>query len=154
MCSSQTAMNSSTKYPEEHARLIALIPESGRAATLGGEIMRAINVISKGKPNSVEALNFLTRVGVLSIEENDLHSRLNVDETQGGEQPSEAKVLALETLTDRAISLLLLHPDLEYVENEDGFVGCEPEPDASGEGTRTRSSRRTRRTSATTPYNI
>ena len=146
-------MNSSTKYADDYERLIALVPQSGRAETIGGEIMRAINVISKGKANSVEALHFLTKVGLLCKEDKDLYSQLNVDETQG-EEPSEARVLALETLADRAISLILMHPDLEYVDNEDGFIGCEPELDASGEGTRTRSSRRTRRTSATTPYNI
>ena len=144
--------SSSTKYPDDYERLIALIPLSGRAATLGGEIMRATNVISKGKPNSVEGLNFLTKVGVLSKDEKDLFSQLtNLDETQDGEQPSEAKVLALETLTNRTISLILLHPDLEYVENEDGFEGCDPDPDSTR-----KSSRRTQRTSArkTTSYNI
>lgn len=144
-------MTSSTKYPDDYERLIALIPQSGRAGTLGGEIMRAINVLSKGKPNSAEALRFLTKVGVLSNEEKDLYSQLtNLCETQG-EEPSEAKVLVLETLTDRAISLILLHPDLEYVENEYGFEGCEPDPDSTR-----KSSRRTQRTSArrTTSYNI
>jgi len=143
-------MTTSTKYPDDYERLIALIPQSGRAGTLGGEIMRAINVLSKGKPNSAEALRFLTKVGVLSNNEKDLHSQLNVDETQG-EEPSEAKVLVLETLTDRAISLILLHPDLEYVENEYGFEGCEPDPDSTR-----KSSRRTQRTSArrATSYNI
>jgi hypothetical protein len=140
---------------DDYERLIALIPPSGKAETLGGEIMRAVNVLSKGKTNRVEALSFLTKVGVLSKEDKDLHSQLNVGETQG-EEPSEAKVLALETLKERAISLILLHPDLEYVENEDGFVGCEPEPDASAEATRTKSSRTTQRTSArrTASYNI
>ena len=147
-------MTSSTKYPDDYERLIALIPQSGRAGTLGGEIMRAVKVLSKGKAHSVEALRFLTKVGVLSNDEKDLHSQLtNLCETQG-EEPNEAIVLALETLTDRAISLILLYPDLEYVENEDGFAGC-PEPDASAEGAR-KSSRRTQRTSArrTTSYNI
>ena len=140
----------------DYERLIALIPQSGRAETLGGEIMRALNVISKGKAHRTEALHFLTKVGVLSKDEKDLYSQLtNLCETQG-EEPSKAIVLALETLADRAISLILLHPDLEYVENEDGFVGCEPEPDASAAATRTKSSRRTQRTSArrTASYNI
>ena len=110
----------------DYERLIALIPQSGRAETLGGEIMRALNVISKGKAHRTEALHFLTKVGVLSKDEKDLYSQLtNLCETQG-EEPSKAIVLALETLADRVISLILLHPDLEYVENEDGFVGCEP----------------------------
>ena len=87
-------MNSSTKYADDYERLIALVPQSGRAETIGGEIMRAINVISKGKANSVEALRFLTKVGVLCKEDKDLHSQLNVGETHG-EEPSEAKVLAL-----------------------------------------------------------
>ena len=145
-------MTLSTKFPDDYERLIALIPPSGRAETLGGEIMRAVKVLSQGKTHRAEALRFLMKVGVLSNgDEKDLHSQLtNLDETQG-EEPNENRVLALETLTDRAISLILMHPDLEYVENEVGFVGC-PEPDASAEATRTRSSRRTARRA--TSYNI
>jgi hypothetical protein len=138
-------MTLSTNYPDDYERLIALIPQSGKAETLGGEIMRAVNVLSKGKTNRLEALSFLTKVGVLSKEDKDLHSQLNVGGTQG-EEPNENRVLALETLADRAISLILMHPDLEYVENEGGFVGCEPEPESTRKSSR--------RTARATSYNI
>jgi hypothetical protein len=127
----------SKTYADDYERLVQLAPSSGKAETLGGEIMRAVKVVSKAQltnhggqeTNSLEALNFLTKFGVISKDENNLYAKLaSLDDKNNKTEPTDEMELALDTLVDRAIAIILANPDLEFVENEDGFVGCDPDP--------------------------
>ncbi len=112
-------MSSSSTYPEDYERLVKLIPSSGKSDTLGGEILRAVKHLSE-PIHFRDALNFLVKFHLISKDE-DLYAKLVcVDESMS--ESTEGKKLALETLTDRAVALLLAHPDLEYVENEVNFI--------------------------------
>eukprot|EP00984_Skeletonema_dohrnii_P029306 scaffold19795_cov62-Skeletonema_dohrnii-CCMP3373.AAC.1 len=112
------AMSSSSNYPEDYDRLCQL-----KSDTLGGEIMRAVNEVASNPQGShrLAAINFLTKFGVISKDENDLYAKLvSLDENKRA--PTEEIKSALEMLTDRAVALLLAHPDLEFIENEDTFA--------------------------------
>ena len=118
------AMSSSSNYPEDYERLCQL-----NSDTLGGEIMRAVQQIGSNPQGShshrLAAINFLTKFGVISKDENDLYAKLvSLDENKRA--PTGEIKSALETLTDRAVALLLAHPDLEFIESEhkDSFVGA------------------------------
>jgi len=115
-------MSSSSTYPEDYERLVKLIPSNGKSDTLGGEIMRAVKQLSAPQEIQVlEAINFLTKFGIIPEDETDLYAKLDCLGERMSE-PTEGEKLALETLADRAIALLLAHPDLEYVQNEDNFI--------------------------------
>ncbi len=115
-------MSSSLTYPEDYERLVKLIPSNGKSDTLGGEIMRAVKQLSAPQGIHVlESINFLTKFGIIPEDETDLYAKLDCLDERISE-PTERKKLALETLADRAIALLLAHPDLEYVQNEDNFI--------------------------------
>eukprot|EP00984_Skeletonema_dohrnii_P016775 scaffold7512_cov98-Skeletonema_dohrnii-CCMP3373.AAC.1 len=108
-------MISSSNYPEDYERLCQL-----KSDTLGGEIMRAVKEVASNPQGShrLAAINFLTKFGVISKDENDLYAKLvSLDENKS--EPTEETKSALERLTDRAVALLLAHPDLEFIENED-----------------------------------
>lgn len=110
----------SSTYPEDYERLVKLIPSSGKADTLGGEIMRAVKHLIHGLDARLDAINFLTKFRLISKDE-DLYAKLVcVDESMS--ESTEVKKLAFKTLTDRAVALLLAHPDLEYVENGVNFI--------------------------------
>jgi hypothetical protein len=113
-------MSSSSNYPEDYERLCQL-----KSDTLGGEIMRAVKEVASNPQGShrLAAINFLTKFGVISKDENDLYAKLvSLDENKS--DPTEEKKSALERLTDRAVALLLAHPDLEFIEVEDTFDGA------------------------------
>ena len=118
-----STMSFSSTYPEDYERLVKLIPSSGKSDTLGGEIMRAVKHLSAAPQgiHVLDSINFLAKFHLISKDEEDLYAKVAcIDESMS--EPTEGKKLALETLTDRAVALLLANPDLEYVENEDNFI--------------------------------
>ena len=87
--------------------------------------MRAVKEVASNPQGShrLAAINFLTKFGVISKDENDLYAKLvSLDENKS--DPTEETKSALERLTDRAVALLLAHPDLEFIEVEDTFDGA------------------------------
>lgn len=129
-----TYWDKSGKYQAEYDRLIELMPPSGNAATVAGELMRAISrlgydLYNNGMVNNTSgAVNMLLEKGAI---EHDVWAVI-YPFTRGrlyeGNYNGDMLQVAIETAVDRTIEHILVNPGLETQANsEDMFEWQEPD---------------------------
>lgn len=132
-----TYWNGKGKYQEDYERLLELMPASGKAATVAGELIRSMSRLSydfynNGMGNNTSgALAFLHLQGVFDNEDDDecigvIHPYTR-GRTYGGNYDGDKLQAAMEKMVDLALKHIKDNPELEIKPNEQDMLDLNEE---------------------------